>query len=221
MRKKKLPELKNAMVLAKNTSGAVTVKSGVDIGIQDIMAVAIARGTAKINKRLKDLGEYIKSKTAELNGAESRLVDLEHDAVRTAFQAIYAAATPLLSTVKRIELEAEVSRVISKDGKEIVNICGSLLLRSKASNAMLTIENCTLTPSKEIMDEFELTLAIKDKIKALQEETYEWRRRKSNVPELERQVRARIVENQLAKMENGQEILDSMLANFDSMIDEM
>lgn len=205
---------------------ALNVTAGVDITMKDIITVAVARGELKIKEEIR----RIQSLLSDLKKKEA---SLEKDMEKLGEDFLSEVTAPLL---KKAEVfTKEFPRVVAKvntqfnwkakdqsQNKPEFHIEYSIGLyqrdaqgRNSGYNVVLMDSSLDkLQPKPTMIALAQEITQIRQQIGELTKEGVEWKYKLSDIPSLERQMSAKIVETQLSSTEKGKAILESMLGTF-------
>ena len=204
---------------------AIEVSSKIDINMDQLVMVGTAHIERTLKGKIKDLMSVIRTLRSELKIAEKKLpVETENALPKD----VLASKQKLESLFKLLKIE-HVNLVvsISIDVENEVNQYQLDLQAKKKSSygrdlidEMLLIKSsCNLTESQKLV--MEQINGIKEKLDEKNEVVVELRRKLADVDSMERQMRARVVESQLSKTEQGKDLLESIMAKFDEDIELM
>lgn len=188
------------------------VNKNIDLGIDknDVLAIAVSRAEAGLIQTVenyaasaKETDKEIAQKLKELEKAcEANLPDEIASLAKTIPSQLYKFGVPQVSIPKMLDRHEKTY---------------SLKLTCKTSyggSNLLGTVSFTFAELKVTELDEEIT-ALEEKSKELKMKSLESRKRLSNISTLERAVRGRLAEARLREMENGEEVIQAVLADLD------
>lgn len=201
----------NDLTVQNNT---VAINSELKIGMQDIVSVGVAKMEKQMKMSIKDL-------QGKIEGLKKERLSVEKE---------FEAETVLAIPQDILDIEAELEEMFKKfDGQSVDHKVEADISRQKnnywlrlkqknhrAYNGEWLLTNGTV-PFSEKQKELQAKMEeIEDKIQKISEASAVTRRKLHDVDSLERQMKARVIENQIKKTSNGQELLDTIMEQFDA-----
>jgi hypothetical protein len=189
---------------------AMEVNGSVEIGMNDLICVGIARIEKKIKISISDLKEVIKKENEMISklGEEFKITTKD--------------ATPIDMIKDGIAIETVFSKLSSVSKNDLIvttttefmahnntNLCRISVASENKSKMTISSRTFDLTSAqKEIIEKIDL---CKEEISLAEEKIINLKRKLSDFPTLERQLKARIVESQLSQSDVGRELLDATI----------
>lgn len=179
------------------------ITASLDIDKDDILTVVLARAEAKMQKQIATADKNVKNLQKELNKAQA---DLDANLNKAAEAHFRRAASKFVEAFDAANVKATTTAKytgLNKD--ETFNVVLSVASRVVSFNCAETI------PLEDRPRRMLAAIAtMNEEIAAARQELIDWRRRASQLPALERQYRAKLVESKLSETEDGQKILASL-----------
>lgn len=192
--------------------GAVQVSADVEIDMKEIVSVGVAKMERKFGIRIKEL----QNKSTELAAEETKVED--------AISEICKELTPQSIKVLQGQFTLIVDCGLSTKLDRSINLSNNtnhyVFLLNKdgfhgANNQSMTLSIQTIPFSDEQMELSDTISGLNDQRHSVSTEIVSLRQKMDDVPKLERQMRARVVESQLTKTEDGKQILDTLMSQFE------
>ena len=188
------------------------VNKNIDLGIDknDVLAIAVSRAEAGLIQTVESYAASAKETDKEI---AQKLKELEKACEANLPDEIASLAKTIPSQLHKFGVpQATICRVFDRHEKTY-----SLKLTCKTSyggsNSLGTVSFTFAELKVAELDE-EIT-ALEEKSKELKMKSLESRKRLSNISTLERAVRGRLAEARLREMENGEEVIQAVLADLD------
>lgn len=210
--------------MEKNLPAVLDISSNFQIDKQDIVTVAIARGEKKIREKVKeaqaaisDLNKQLEEKTKFITlygeaAIETELEDTMVD-VGVAMTAIGKYNIKVETKDKNIDVNSILGAYKNKQLKP--NHGSVSLVRDRQQFLIKTVELGPTPDQIRVAEEHEKLTAQKQDITT---EAVNWKKKLSDMPAFERQMRAVVVQDEMNKTENGKAILAALDKNFEDAI---
>jgi flagellar capping protein FliD len=200
----------------------VNVTQEFSIDKQDVVTVAIARGEAKIKNKIRMLQAQIADLKKSNEAIEAEYKAIGEKEVMSRLAGKHKAAEKVVDAIRNdlgIEktsctIETQVYTVANSSVK-LVN-SGTLFIKINSDKS--DVERIAFEATAKQRELSEKFSANEQQISELTAEAVSWKRKLSDMPAFERQMRAAIVEQQLEKTVAGREILESLGKNFEESI---
>jgi hypothetical protein len=210
--------------MEKNLPAVFDISSNFQIDKQDIVTVAIARGEKKIREKVKeaqtaisDLNKQLEEKTKFITlygeaAIETELEDTMID-VGVAMTAIGKYNIKVETKDKNIDVNSILGAYKNKQLKP--NHGSVSLVRDRQQFLIKTVELGPTPDQIRVAEEHEKLTVQKQDITT---EAVNWKKKLSDMPAFERQMRAVVVQDEMNKTENGKAILAALDKNFEDAI---
>ena len=210
--------------MEKNLPAVFDISSNFQIDKQDIVTVAIARGEKKIREKVKeaqtaisDLNKQLEEKTKFIilygeAAIEDELEDTMID-VAVAMTAIGKYGIKVETKDKNIDVNSILGAYKNKQLKP--NHGSVSLVRDRQQFLIRTVELGATPDQIRVAEEHEKLTVQKQDITT---EAVNWKKKLSDMPAFERQMRAVVVQDEMNKTENGKAILAALDKNFEDAI---
>jgi hypothetical protein len=212
--------------MEKNLPAVLDISSNFQIDKQDIVTVAIARGEKKIRENIKksqiaisDIDKQINEKVKLITAHGEEAIDAALDEtmmdVGVAMTALEKYGIKVDSKDKAIDTDAILNHFKNKRERGKPNRGSVAFVRDRQQFLIKLVE---LEPTKEQLQlaaEHEKLMIQKQEIT---HEAVNWKKKLSDMPAFERQMRAVVVQDEMNKTENGKAILAALDKNFEDAI---
>jgi len=205
--------------VAVTTTKEIAFNGEVRIGMSEMVSVGVARMERQFKVTIKTLREDVKTLNKDIEAkicAASKISEtLVPDNVAAASKKLQAAFD-LIEGIKDVKID--YSAKIYRDTGQVEYLLTIDKKNSYGSNAISLISG-KIPISKEMKDLYKESDHVAKIIKEKQTKIMELTRKMSDVSFLERQLKARIVEDQLNKSEDGRALLNSAVSKFEEDMD--
>lgn len=197
--------------MAKKVAEIVT--TNVVITNDDVLAIAVSEAELKFKRELGDLRKQVVTKEKEMREARKDLEVEVQNAAKVHFQNnindVMMALEPLLGKCSFKISDARVS------GDKIK---GTILLAKPGNSCNSIYHEFKIGFPSGIKDRVAAVERLENSLKVLTERIVELRQKLSNLPTLERQVRARLAERRLSSSASGRSLLAAIRENLENDI---
>jgi len=203
----------------------------IDFNKDDVAIIAIAEAEKKIRQTIAKLSIELENKKEQLNKLNDDVVNEGENFIRNKFLKKLQTINTNLKKTGIPKLEAVVDYIpqipsltqldnkvrIKNANKYIVK----LVIFSKDNETRIynmEIESGCVALTKTQKNILTKTKAVDDNIKALKPQILDYRRKLSDIPTLERQIKAKLAAGHLSKTKEGRQVIESLVKNFDETI---
>ena len=203
----------------------------IDFNKDDVAIIAIAEAEKKIRQTIAKLSIELENKKEQLNKLNDDVVNEGENFIRNKFLKKLQTINTNLKKTGIPKLEAVVDYIpqipsltqldnkvrIKNANKYIVK----LVIFSKDNETRISnmeIESGCVALTKTQKNILTKTKAVDDNIKALKPQILDYRRKLSDIPTLERQIKAKLAAGHLSKTKEGRQVIESLVKNFDETI---
>lgn len=214
---KKKQEASTAMVPATKMENTLAVMTELNIGMDQMVSVGVAKLERQLKTKIKEIRatiDVLKKKIEKLNGSMPKMAEAAlPDVVKKARKKFETA-------IKSLEIkDVTFDTLINVDTDKQKNLYELTMTKNEGnyyggkSTIKLVKHSCAFTPDqKKCLDELS---SMGTSLQTNNRMIVTLQQKLADAPAMERQMKARIVEQQLSTSEAGKQILDNMLANFD------
>lgn len=191
---------------------------GGQLDINDVMTVATSRAERKYATELTSAKKELKACEAELKAATKAAKEAINAQCKTAVDAESAKITGPLGSLGVKVTTHLTEQVTGKPGEE--EIVGHIELAGENSNGYRNSIKVavSVSPNPTVKAALKRIEAAEEAKEAASEVALDWRRKLNNVPQLERQIRAKVAETKLRDSEEGQRMLEALTDGLDDEI---
>jgi hypothetical protein len=194
------------------TNNAVAINSELKIGMQDIVSVGVAKMEKQLKMSIKELQEKNEGLKKERQSVEKQF---EAETILAIPQDILDIETELEEMLKKLKDQSVDHKIEANMSRQINNYSMRLKRKQGYSGEWLLANG--IVPFSEKQKELQAKMEeIDDKVQKVSEASIVIKKKLHDVDSLERQMRARVIENQIKKTSNGQELLDTIMEQFDA-----
>jgi hypothetical protein len=195
----------------------LNVDAKIDLG--DILTIFTSKAELSYQQNISNLKEECDALRSQLNQLNSKAAASIKKAASVLRKADFDAAVALFSALEpNVKVEIH-SFVFNEDNKEslrtVLNILG---LKEMGSKYSIKIGE----KSHEIPTEYAVLQSdsrlLQGELNKKTDELVFWKRKLSEIPQLERKYKAKLVESKLKSIEGGQAILDTLMVDLEADI---
>ena len=210
--------------MEKNLPAVLDISSNFQIDKQDIVTVAIARGEKKIREKVKeaqfaisDLNKQLEEKTKFITLYGEAAIDTELKDTMIDVGVAMTAIGKYNIKVETKDKNIDVNSILGAyKNKQLKPNHGSVsLVRDRQQFLIKTVELGSTPDQIRVAEEHEKLTVQKQDITT---EAVNWKKKLSDMPAFERQMRAVVVQDEMNKTENGKAILAALDKNFEDAI---
>jgi len=210
--------------MEKNLPAVFDISSNFQIDKQDIVTVAIARGEKKIREKVKEAQAAIAELNKEIDSKIKFITKHGEAAVDEALEEISFDVGVAITALEKYGIKAE-----TRDREVDIN---AILSYHKKKNfkpnhgaisihrdrQQLLIKSVDIAITDDQIRLIEEHAALQTQKEQLTTEAVGWKKKLSDMPAFERQMRAVVVQDEMNKTENGKAILAALDKNFEDAI---
>ena len=199
------------------------IEAVIKINQKDLVTVAVAEGENQMREKLRELRGIVNKLKAQIKETNKRVKKLGETHLRKKLKAKYDALRDAVYAFNKLLGDGMQMDIIVNDNprSDLTNYnTAKIFLRKDRENAG-TYRDRSMVFWEE---DFEFTAEQKKLVEKLEKlendkkdtlnEAMRWRKRLSDIPSLERQIRARVVKDQMQKTKEGRALIDAMMTNF-------
>jgi hypothetical protein len=192
----------------------LNVDAKIDLG--DILTIFTSKAELSYQQNIANLKEECDALKSQLNQLNSKAAASIKEAAATLRKADFDATVALFSALEpNVKVEIH-SFVFNEDNKEslrtVLNVLG---LKEMGSKYSIKIGE----KSHEIPTEYAVLQSdsrlLQGELNKKTDELVFWKRKLSEIPQLERKYKAKLVESKLKSIEGGQAILDTLMVDLE------
>jgi hypothetical protein len=201
----------------------LVVQTDVLIDKNDIVAVAVAQAEMKIRNNVKRCKQKIEDNNTQIDVLVKKFKTDGENMMNKKFAAKFKSIDLKIQSLKldlKIEKEFNIQRsgnALNEHGKNITNQISIYIIHVDSKQTINLIDE-KFPATKAQVALAQSIKNLKDLNEDLTTEGANWRKKLSDIPAIERQMRAKVAEAEMNKTETGRKILSSMLENLDSTI---
>jgi hypothetical protein len=215
-----------------NESRALEIYTEIDFDKDDVATIAVAEAEARIRKTIQNLMAQTKQLESDIQKMQDKFYDIGDALIKTKFTSKIQTIKDGLIKTKVPHLDVRIHSNIktvqwldlkqnSELSKKINAYSITIVKKSKDNQRVLdtiTVEDSAIAINKEQRD---LTKSIHDadnRLRTSKSETIDWRRKLSDIPTLERQVKAKLAKDHLSKSKEGKALINGLINDFDNTV---
>jgi hypothetical protein len=215
-----------------NESRALEIYTEIDFDKDDVATIAVAEAEARIRKTIQNLMVQTKQLESDIQKMQDKFYDIGDALIKTKFTSKIQTIKDGLIKTKVPHLDVRIHSNIktvqwldlkqnSELSKKINAYSITIVKKSKDNQRVLdtiTVEDSAIAINKEQRD---LTKSIHDadnRLRTSKSETIDWRRKLSDIPTLERQVKAKLAKDHLSKSKEGKALINGLINDFDNTV---
>lgn len=191
----------------------VTIATNVEIDMPKIVSVGVAKMEKRIAKKIAELQSDHKAVVSQITDKNKEMDDLCKATTPDSFSAFEAGVK--LFPDKKFYLDVQTQLRVQQ---KLNNHCLTLN-NSSHGNQGLVLKNAAIPYTDDQETLHEKIQDLTSDASELLQKIVELKQKLSDVPKLERQMQARVVEKQLEQTSEGQQVLDSIMEQFDEDFD--
>lgn len=203
--------------MAKNEVQVFEVQTSAKFNENDLVTVAVAKGETMMREKIISLKEQI----VKLEGIRDKTSIKHNKTIENITSPLHKAKPELLKALKKVNKKATLEIFTSPSSYDntpinvVRLIFGGINGVDSGGRGRTDLANMDVPETQE-----QKTLRMKiekitDDLQDLKNEALSMKRKLSDIPALERQMRAKVVENQIGKTAGGKEFLDTLINGTD------
>ena len=196
--------------------------ANLDFDKEDIAAIAIAEAEIKMRETVKTIRKHIVDIENAINETEDRIHILGNDAItkKTATTLKNIKAGLKTTKIKTISAELNISvNVVSTTDVPINHYSIRIILKNKDRLiSEMIIERDSFPAIQSQLTEMKKLHELENQKATLTSEAMDWRRKLSDMPMLERQIKAKLARHQIEKTVEGRAMINELIKNFDQTV---
>lgn len=207
------------------------ISTGIEFDKDDVATIAVAEAEVRIRKTIKQYAAQVASVERLIEINKDKIINAGKTLVDSKFaQKIKTIKAGLVKTgIPRLDVTVftEVSAISWNQLKESpsaknFNAYSLFIVKTDKSDKQfvdkLTVEQGAFPATKEQRSLAKLIHDDNEKLTALKKESIDWRRKLSDIPMLERQVRAKLAKDHVSKTKEGKAMIEGLVNNFDETV---
>lgn len=191
------------------------IKTDVNLDKNDLLTIVVSRAEKMMNQHIsagltnvKELEKMLKTRQESLQRAldsvARKMFSKQVDELERALVALGAVAND------KPKLTVNYTSVFADNNKSTIKVGISI---SQQGNHGAFSFNTTVNTPHDVATESVLANSTIDELNSAREDVVNWRRKLSNLPSLEREYKAKLVEHQLSQSEEGKKLLNALDLN--------
>jgi hypothetical protein len=210
---------------------ALQISTEIDFDKDDVAAIAVAEAEAHIRRTINRLTAQVKYVTDGIEKSKKKVVNIGEALIEIKFaQKVKVIKAGLVQTkIPRLVVEVianidipkwEILKNSSTAARHVNYYSISIVKMDKdnVESGTMKIEENSLPMNKEQHKLVKLIHDEKNKLRLLKKDAIDWRRKLSDIPALERQVRAKLAKDHLSKSKEGKAMIQNLINNFDETV---
>jgi len=198
------------MSKTKNEVQVFQVETNAKFNENDLVTVAVAKGETMMRERILKIKESI----SKLEAVHEKLIAKHEKTFDNISSPIHKVYPEILKALKKVNKKAELNIstcLRSNSKKQNMNVTTLSFIGSSTAR-LATVETPETKEQKDLSKKID---AAYHGLSDLKTEALDIKRKLSDIPALERQMRAKVVENQIGKTAGGREFLDTLINGSD------
>ncbi len=210
----------NATVVKANDIANSSIVTDIRIDKNDLLTVVLSRAEQKMQVAVQDAMNKVKALEKDQGKADAALKEAVSAVSGTHYKdAIekFKAALALVDATATVTTTSQLKTDNQNNYTDKVAV--EMRVTSTGGYNSSLCFSTTVPTTDAIKAQIAEITGIKASLQTAREEVVTWRKKLANLPALERQYKAKLVEAQLSKTEDGKDLLASLdLANFEDSI---